>query len=48
MNSELRTIKIKELKTQLRAYQLLFPEPLQQSKAAGEASYRISHVFGET
>nr|XP_022908263.1 general transcription factor II-I repeat domain-containing protein 2A-like [Onthophagus taurus] len=47
VNSELRKRKVKELKGQLAAQQLLFHSITQQSKLATEASYAISYVLAK-
>ena len=43
----IRAKKVQELKVELKAQQSLFSKPTSQSKAATEASFRISHLLAK-
>ena len=45
--SAIRAKKVQELKVELKAQQSLFSKPTSQSKAATEASFRISHILAK-
>lgn len=47
INTELRKQKLKELKNQLTAQQLLFQKPMHQCKMATETSYVITYVLAK-
>ncbi|KAL7369700.1 hypothetical protein ABVT39_005989 [Epinephelus coioides] len=45
--TDLRTRKVRELKSQLAAQQSIFTRPNTKGKAATVASYRVSHVLAK-
>lgn len=46
-NTEVRKIKLQQLKSRLTAQQLVFSQPQEQSKAATEASFQISYKIAQ-